>query len=90
MMKDFRRITLFGSLYKIIAKILANRIVVVLGNIVNDVRSAFVANRQILNGPFILDELFKCCKKKKNQTMILKVNFERAYDLVLWDYLMTS
>ncbi|GJZ45600.1 RNA-directed DNA polymerase, eukaryota, reverse transcriptase zinc-binding domain protein, partial [Tanacetum coccineum] len=35
MVKDFRPITLIGSLYKIIAKILANRIVVVLGDIVD-------------------------------------------------------
>ncbi|GKB60706.1 hypothetical protein Tco_0916892 [Tanacetum coccineum] len=58
MMKDFRPITLIGSLYKIIAKILANRLVVVLEDLVSDVQSAFVAKRQILDGPFILNELF--------------------------------
>ena len=52
---DFRLISLIGSLYKIIAKILANRLVVVLGDLVNEVQSAFVADRQILHGPFILD-----------------------------------
>nr|GEU87006.1 RNA-directed DNA polymerase, eukaryota, reverse transcriptase zinc-binding domain protein [Tanacetum cinerariifolium] len=36
MVKDFWPISLIGSLYKIIAKILANRIVVVLGDIVNE------------------------------------------------------
>nr|GEZ82605.1 RNA-directed DNA polymerase, eukaryota [Tanacetum cinerariifolium] len=35
--KDFRPISLIGSLYKIIAKILANRLVGVLGDIVNEV-----------------------------------------------------
>ncbi|GJQ93887.1 hypothetical protein Tco_0005026 [Tanacetum coccineum] len=44
------------GLYKIIAKILANRLVGVLGDLVNEVQSAFVADRQILDGPFILDE----------------------------------
>ncbi|GJY48884.1 RNA-directed DNA polymerase, eukaryota, reverse transcriptase zinc-binding domain protein [Tanacetum coccineum] len=87
MVKDFRPITLIGSLYKIIANILANLIVVVLGDIVNDVQSTFVANRQILDGPFILNELFQWCMKKKNQTMIFKVDFEKAYDSVRWDYL---
>ncbi|GJV63047.1 RNA-directed DNA polymerase, eukaryota, reverse transcriptase zinc-binding domain protein, partial [Tanacetum coccineum] len=48
---------------------------------------AFVANRQILDDPFILNELFQWCKKKNNQTMIFKVNFEKAYDSVRWDYL---
>ncbi|GJX27929.1 RNA-directed DNA polymerase, eukaryota [Tanacetum coccineum] len=87
MVKDYRPITLIGSLYKIISKILANRLTPVLGDMVNEVQSAFVANRQILDGPFILNELFHWCKMKKKQTMIFKVDFEKAYDSVWWDYL---
>nr|GEV52935.1 RNA-directed DNA polymerase, eukaryota, reverse transcriptase zinc-binding domain protein [Tanacetum cinerariifolium] len=87
MVKDFRPISLIGSLYKIIAKILANRLVVVLGDIVNEVQSAFVADRQILDGPFILNEVFQWCKSKKKQSLIFKVDFEIAYDSVRWDFL---
>ncbi|GJU70757.1 RNA-directed DNA polymerase, eukaryota, reverse transcriptase zinc-binding domain protein [Tanacetum coccineum] len=87
MVKDFRPISLIGSLYKIIAKILANRLVVVLGDIVNEVQSAFVADRQILDGPFILNEVLQWCKLKKKHSFILKIDFEKAYDSVLWDYL---
>ncbi|GJZ07488.1 RNA-directed DNA polymerase, eukaryota, reverse transcriptase zinc-binding domain protein [Tanacetum coccineum] len=87
MMKDFRPITLIRSLYKIIAKILANRLVVVLEDLVSDVQSAFMAKRQILDGLFILNELFQWCKMKKKHTMIFKVDFEKAYDSVRWDYL---
>ncbi|GJV31429.1 RNA-directed DNA polymerase, eukaryota [Tanacetum coccineum] len=76
--KDFRPISLIGSLYKIIAKILANRLVVILGDIVNEVQSAFVADRQILDGPFILNEVVQWCKAKKKQAMIFKVDFEKA------------
>ncbi|GJT69861.1 RNA-directed DNA polymerase, eukaryota [Tanacetum coccineum] len=85
--KDFRPISLIGSLYKIIAKILANRLVMVLGDLVSEVQSAFIANRQILDGPFILNELIQWCKSKKKQTMIFKIDFEKAYDSVRWDYL---
>ncbi|GJT21844.1 RNA-directed DNA polymerase, eukaryota, reverse transcriptase zinc-binding domain protein [Tanacetum coccineum] len=83
----FQPITLIGTLYKIIAKILENRLVVVLRDIVNEFQSAFVANRRIPDGPFILNELFHWCKKNKKQTMIFKVDFEKAYDSVRWDYL---
>nr|GEU89305.1 RNA-directed DNA polymerase, eukaryota, reverse transcriptase zinc-binding domain protein [Tanacetum cinerariifolium] len=57
--KDFRPISLIGSMYKIIAKILANRLVGVLGDIVNEVQSDFITKRQILDGPFILNEVIQ-------------------------------
>ncbi|GKB79051.1 RNA-directed DNA polymerase, eukaryota [Tanacetum coccineum] len=55
--KDFRPISLIGSVYKIIAKFFANRLCLVLPYLISDVQSASVANRQILDGPFILNEL---------------------------------
>ncbi|GJT59824.1 RNA-directed DNA polymerase, eukaryota, reverse transcriptase zinc-binding domain protein [Tanacetum coccineum] len=84
--KDFRPISLIEGLYKIIAKILANHLVVVLGDIVNEVHR-FVADRQILDGPFILNEVLQWCKLKKKHSFILKIDFEKAYDSVRWDYL---
>ncbi|GJX07773.1 hypothetical protein Tco_0195705 [Tanacetum coccineum] len=62
MVNDFRPISIIGSIYKLIAKILANRLVVVLGNLVNEVQLAFVADRQILDGLFILNGLFQWSK----------------------------
>ncbi|GKB93871.1 RNA-directed DNA polymerase, eukaryota, partial [Tanacetum coccineum] len=85
--KDFRPISLIGSVYKIIAKILANRLRLVLPYLISDVQSAFVANRQILDGPFILNEIISWCKHKKFNGMIFKVDFEKAFDSVKWDYL---
>nr|GEV22363.1 RNA-directed DNA polymerase, eukaryota [Tanacetum cinerariifolium] len=85
--KDFRPISIIGSVYKIIAKFLANRLCVVLPYLISDVQSAFVANRQILDGPFILNELLSLCKFKKLNGMIFNVDFEKAFDYVKWDYL---
>ncbi|GJT20038.1 RNA-directed DNA polymerase, eukaryota, reverse transcriptase zinc-binding domain protein [Tanacetum coccineum] len=89
MVRDFRPISLIGSLYKIIAKFLANRIVVVLGNLVNEVQSAFVVDREILDAPFILNKILQWCKSKKKQSLVFKVNFEKAYDSVQWDFLVS-
>ncbi|GJT53986.1 RNA-directed DNA polymerase, eukaryota [Tanacetum coccineum] len=84
---DFRPISLIGSLYKIITKILANRLTLVISDLISDVQSAFVTSRQILDGPFILNELLSWCKHKKLKAMFFKVNFEKAFDSIKWDYL---
>nr|GEZ62882.1 putative RNA-directed DNA polymerase, eukaryota, reverse transcriptase zinc-binding domain protein [Tanacetum cinerariifolium] len=85
---DFRSISLIGGVYKVVMKILANHLATVISDLVSDIQSAFVANRQILDGSFILNELLAWCKRKKKQAMIFKVDFAKAYDLVHWDYLL--
>nr|GEZ69203.1 RNA-directed DNA polymerase, eukaryota, reverse transcriptase zinc-binding domain protein [Tanacetum cinerariifolium] len=85
--KDFRPISLIGSLYKIIAKILANRLSFVIPDLISDVQSAFISNWQILDGPFILNDLLSWCKYKKLKAMVFKVEFEKAFDSIRWDYL---
>ncbi|GJW73088.1 RNA-directed DNA polymerase, eukaryota [Tanacetum coccineum] len=72
--KDFHPISLIGSVYKIIAKELANRLHLVMSDLVSDVQYAFVANRQILDGPFILNELMSWCEwDASNINTIVKV-----------------
>ncbi|GJY79704.1 RNA-directed DNA polymerase, eukaryota [Tanacetum coccineum] len=43
--KDFRHISLIGSFYKIVAKILANRLSLVMSDLISEVQSAFVSKR---------------------------------------------
>nr|GFB93160.1 RNA-directed DNA polymerase, eukaryota, reverse transcriptase zinc-binding domain protein [Tanacetum cinerariifolium] len=84
---DYRPISLIGSLYKVVTKILATRLSSVLSNLISEVQSAFLPNRQILDGPFILNELLSWCKSKKKHAMLFKVDFAKAYDSVRWDFL---
>nr|GEU31577.1 hypothetical protein [Tanacetum cinerariifolium] len=62
LVKYFRLISLIGSIYKIVTKVMANRITLVISDLVSDVQSAFVAGRQILDGPFILNDLISWYK----------------------------
>ncbi|GJY98462.1 RNA-directed DNA polymerase, eukaryota [Tanacetum coccineum] len=41
----------------------------------------------LIDSPFILNELISWCKHKKIKAMIFRVDFEKAFDLVRWDYL---
>ncbi|GJU23372.1 RNA-directed DNA polymerase, eukaryota [Tanacetum coccineum] len=87
LVNDFRPISLIGSLYKIITKVLARRLSHVIPTLVSDVQFAFVSNRQILDGPFIPNELLSWCKYKKSKALIFKIDFEKAFNSVRWDYL---
>ena len=54
--KDFRPISLVGSLYKLIPKVLANRLKKVMSRLVNKAQNAFMEGRQILNTSLIENE----------------------------------
>lgn len=45
--KDFRRISLVGCIYKLIAKVLARRITSVMDNVIGECQHAFVRGRSL-------------------------------------------
>nr|GEV98865.1 hypothetical protein [Tanacetum cinerariifolium] len=50
----------------------------------SDFDTAFLPNRQILDGPFIINEILARCKLKKQQAIIFKVDFAKAFRSV-WE-----
>ncbi|GJX51872.1 RNA-directed DNA polymerase, eukaryota, reverse transcriptase zinc-binding domain protein [Tanacetum coccineum] len=76
-----------GCQYKIIGKILANRLSMVIGSCVSSKQSTFIKGRNILDGPLILNEVMAWYRKCKKQLMIFKVDFEKAFDSLSWDFL---
>lgn len=46
-----------------------------------------MGGRQILDGVLIANEVIDCMKSSKSGGIILKVDFEKAYDCVNWDFL---
>ncbi|GJW89448.1 RNA-directed DNA polymerase, eukaryota [Tanacetum coccineum] len=84
---DYRPISLIGSLYKVVTKILATRLSTVISDLISDVQTAFLPNRQILDGPFIINEILSRCKQKNQHAMVFKVDFAKACDSIRWDYL---
>nr|GEZ83625.1 RNA-directed DNA polymerase, eukaryota [Tanacetum cinerariifolium] len=64
---DYRPISLIGSLYKVVTKILASFLSPVISDLISDVQTAFLLNRQILDGPAHHDLLGS--QKKLNMTL---------------------
>lgn len=50
-------------------------------------QSAFVSNRQILDRVVAINEIVDLDRKKRMGSLILKVDFEKAYDSVSWAFL---
>jgi len=80
--KDFRPISLIGGMYKIISKILANRLKVVLGKIVSQSQNAFIEGRQILDSVLVANECVDSRIRSGIPGIICKLDLEKAYDHV--------
>ena len=86
-LSDFRPISLVGSLYKILSKVLANRLRSVMDFVISDSQSAFIKGRQILNGILVANEVIDEAHKHKREMILFKVDFEKAYDSIDLGYL---
>jgi hypothetical protein len=86
-LSEYRPICLVSSLYKLLSKVLANRLKKVLGKIISNLQYAFLPNRQILDGVLVVNELLDLAKRRKDKCLFFKVDFERAYDTVNWNFL---
>ncbi|KAJ0546635.1 putative RNA-directed DNA polymerase [Helianthus annuus] len=84
---DYRPISLVGCINKVVSKVLANRLKLVIDNLVSEEQTAFIAGRSILDGPLILNELIPWMKQKKKEGFIFKADMEKAYDSLNWRFL---
>ncbi|GLT45514.1 hypothetical protein SLA2020_193420 [Shorea laevis] len=80
--KEYRPICLIGCLYKLLAMVLANRLKMVMDGIINESQAAFVGGRQLVDSVLVLNEVVHEMKWRKQESFILKANFEKAYDCV--------
>ncbi|GAU46142.1 hypothetical protein TSUD_143240 [Trifolium subterraneum] len=80
-------ISLVCNLYKILAKVLANRLHLVMGSVISNSQTSFVKDRQILDGILIANEVVDEARRAKKELLMFKVDFEKAYDSVDSGYL---
>ncbi|CAL1395838.1 unnamed protein product [Linum trigynum] len=89
--RQLRPISLCQFVYKVITKIMAERLASMLPQIVSEGQNGFIRDRQIIDNILIGHELMHYLKIKrqgKKGYMALKVDMEKAYDRVEWPFLL--
>ncbi|XP_074299343.1 uncharacterized protein LOC141630419 [Silene latifolia] len=89
--KDFRPIACCTTFYKVVSKILGNRLKQVLESIIGPEQAAFVANRDIFYNTMLAHELVsKYGHAYLTPRCLLKVDIRKAFDSVNWGFLKDS
>lgn len=85
LMSHVRLISRCNVIFKLISKVLANRLKRILGRIISNCQSTFVANRVITDNILISFETLHYMKSKRQGNtahMALKLDMSKAYDKV--------
>lgn len=80
---EYRLNCFVGCMYKILSKLMASRLKQVMGKLISNHQSAFLPGRNIIDGVIVLNAIVDLAKRRKDRCLLLKVDFEKAYDILL-------
>nr|XP_009592142.1 uncharacterized protein LOC104089033 [Nicotiana tomentosiformis] len=86
--KEYTQISCCTVLYKLIAKVLDNRLQKVIASIISDTQAGFIRGRKVADNVLLDHELVKSYSRKNiSPRCFIKVDIQKAYDTVDWRYL---
>ena len=86
----FRPISLCNVFYKIISKVLVNRLKPIMDSIITPFQNAFIKGRNITDNILLAHEIIDVVRKKRRKRDsygVLKIDMSKAYDRVNWNFL---
>jgi hypothetical protein len=84
---DYRPISLCNLCYKLISKVIADRIKPFLSSFLSEEQLGFLQGRRIQDALGTAHECLHSIQKKKSKSLVLKLDLKKAYDCVDWDLL---
>lgn len=87
-MADFRPISLCNTIYKIISKSMANRLKKIMPNLISENQNGFTPGRELANNIILVVEVLHSIQKGKQKGMTIKLDVAKAYDKVVWYFLV--
>jgi hypothetical protein len=85
--KQFRPIALINVIFELISKAYAIRLSPIAHHVISTSQTSFIKGHLIHEGALALHEIVHELKVKKTRAVILKLDFEKAYDRVSWAFL---
>ncbi|PKU70465.1 Putative ribonuclease H protein [Dendrobium catenatum] len=86
---DYRPISLCNTFYKIIAKLLANRMKMVMPYIIHPAQTGFIKNRIITDNIILASEILSTFNKSaKNHVFCAKFDIHKAFDTVSREFIL--
>lgn len=86
--RDFRPIALQNTSIKCLSKVLTNRLQPVIPLLVSSDQSGFVLGRCVSESFAYAADLLRCCHRRCAPTIVLKLDFHKAFNCVNWDNLI--
>ena len=88
--QQYRSICLLNVSFKIFTKVATNRLSTIAQKIIRPTQTAFLPGRNIMEGAVILHETIHELHSKKQDGVIFKIDFEKAYDKEKWSFLQQT
>lgn len=86
-LKNWRPISLQCFDYKLLAKVITNRLSKVISSVIHADQVCAIPGRRVLDSLVLLRDSIGYCKERKNKLCILNLDLEKAYDRVVHKYM---
>ena len=89
-LKNWRPISLLNVDYKLLSKLLAKRMELILPKLIHTNQTGFISGRYIGQNIRLLSDIMEFSDSKKFPGILLFVDFEKAFDTLEWSFILKT